>query len=361
MARILLAGYFGCGNLGDDSILQGYLHGMRAAGMAQDFYALSGDPEMTFRNYGVPASDRMNVRLVNDALEECDALVMPGGSLFQDATSTRSVAYYKELVIRAKKKGKKVLILGQGVGPLNSYFGKRMAAEAFKAADAVSVRDPVSLTTLQGLGVNRPVQVTADCALLLPPPVDVGEQFGVAGMKTIGIAPRPYGKPKDTVALFSEFCTLLYRAGMVPTLIEMDRKQDGDLIDLIEKKFGGRIAHIRKLDVPSTAQARIGRMESIVAMRLHAGILAAMMGIPPLMISYDPKTTAFSKMLGLSNPPMIEGLTAQRLFEQFLAHQRSQSRDRQVVAASIKDLIKLASGNLDLTRKTLGLTDTIGV
>jgi polysaccharide pyruvyl transferase WcaK-like protein len=287
-------------------------------------------------------------------------LVFPGGSIFQDATSAKSVAYYRELVMRAKKAGKKVLLLGQGVGPLTSYFGKRLAADAFKAADVVAVRDPASLATLNAIGVTRSIQVTADSAFLLPPPPEhSGDAFGVAGMRSIGLAPRPFGKGKETVALFSDLCGLLFRAQMVPVLVEMDRFEDGALIDEIEKKSGGRISHIQKIDVPSTAQTRLGRMDGLISMRLHAALLAATVGVAPLIVSYDPKTTAFAKLLGLPPPPSIEGLTAQRLFETFLDHQKSADRNRQIILRSVQDLTTLARGNLDLTRKALGGAATI--
>ncbi|MHB8636811.1 MAG: polysaccharide pyruvyl transferase family protein [Fimbriimonadaceae bacterium] len=360
MARILLAGYFGAGNLGDDSIMQGYVLGMRSAGMDEEFEVLSGSPDSTQRYYNLQGYDRKNSRQISEAIAHCDMLVFPGGSIFQDATSTRSVKYYQELVSRAKRAGKKVLLLGQGVGPLTSFFGKRLAAEAFKAADAVSVRDPASLTTLKALGVTRPIQVTADSAFLLPPPPEAtGEIFGVAGMRSIGISPRPFGKSKETVALFSDLCGLLFRAQMVPVLIEMDRIEDGLLIDEIEKKSGGRISHIRKIDVASTAQTRLARMDGLIAMRLHAAILAATVGVAPLIVSYDPKTVAFAKLLGLPAPPSIENLTAQRLFEMFMAHQKSAERNRQIVARSVKELTELAQGNLVLTQKALRGAATI--
>ncbi|HLK16105.1 MAG TPA: polysaccharide pyruvyl transferase family protein [Fimbriimonadaceae bacterium] len=360
MAAILLAGYFGSGNLGDDAILQGYVLGMREAGMDEEFHVLSGSSESIQRNYGLISWDRKNMRQVAEAISKCDLLVFPGGSIFQDATSTRSVAYYRELVVRAKKAGKKVLLLGQGVGPLTSFFGKRMAVEAFKAADAIAVRDPGSLTTLKSLGVNRPIQVTADSAFLLPPPPEnPGEVYAVAGMRSIGIAPRPFGKTKETVTLFSDLCGLIFRAHMVPVLIEMDRFEDGDLIDLIEKKSGGRISHIRKLDVASTAQTRLARMDGVIAMRLHAAILAATVGVPPLIVNYDPKTLAFAKLLGLPIPPAIEGLTAQRLFEMFMEHQKATERNRQIVLRSVKELTDLAVGNLELTKKFLRGAATI--
>src|SRR5271165_5505123 len=107
MACILLAGYFGSGNLGDDAIMQGYVMGMRAAGMDETFEVLSGSTDTIQRYYNLQGYERKNMKSVAEGIARCDMLVFPGGSIFQDATSTRSVAYYRELVMRAKKAGKK--------------------------------------------------------------------------------------------------------------------------------------------------------------------------------------------------------------------------------------------------------------
>lgn len=155
MARILLAGYFGCGNIGDDAILLGIVEGLRHSN--HDLAALSGAPEETYRYHGVTAYPRKDFKAIREALEGRDALVFAGGSIFQDTTSLRSVYYYSSLVKEAKKLGKKVLFVGQGVGPLKRFFGKRWAASAFNAADAIVVRDPASASLLNSLGVKKQI------------------------------------------------------------------------------------------------------------------------------------------------------------------------------------------------------------
>jgi len=185
--RILLAGYFGCGNLGDDAILVGLKDAL--ANDDVDLATLSANPAESYSLYGIRAIPRKDFKRIDEELKECQALVFPGGSIFQDVTSSRSAAYYASLVQRAKRAGKKVVFLGQGVGPLNSFLGRRFAASSFKAADAIVVRDPGSASLLRSLGVNRPIEVAADMAFLMPPP---GERPGdVEG----GRRPRRYRSP----------------------------------------------------------------------------------------------------------------------------------------------------------------------
>jgi polysaccharide pyruvyl transferase CsaB len=351
-SRLLLAGYLGCGNLGDDAILMGLSEGLRH----EDFELsmLSGAPEETFRNYGIPSVPRRDLRAVQAAIERCDALVFPGGSVFQDVTSAASPAYYSTLVRKAKKAGKPVLLLGQGVGPLRGFKGKRFAVAAFNAADAIVVRDPGSATTLRNLGVKRPVRVGADMSFLMSPPKEVAGDFQVGSMKTVGISPRPVARTGKTVQkLFGDLSRLLFQANVMPVLIEMDRNEDGPLIYEISKIQGGKVPDIRKLETPMQVQQRMARMESVIAMRLHAGILAANVGVPPLMVSYDPKVAAFAKMLEFGTALSIEGLTAQRLFEAYKAFSKDRQRNLKILERKREELRQSAQVNIEVLLSTL--------
>lgn len=353
MHKLLLAGYIGCGNLGDDAIAVGFMNA--AHGDDYDLMLLSGSPEATYNNYKVHSVPRMDGGAVDKAIEACDALVFPGGSIFQDVTSVRSVAYYTRLVRKAKAKGKKVALLGQGVGPLTTFFGKRMAATAFRAADAVTVRDPSSLSAIKALGVHRPVKVTADSAFLMGQPSITGEgsSFQVGNMKTVGISARPHGKKGEVVALFGELCQLLYKANYLPVLIEMDKNEDGALIQEISNSQGGKIPDVRKLNTPMQVQERIARMDSLIAMRLHAGILAASVGVPPMMISYDPKVDAFARQLGVGNALQFKNATAQRVFDDFTRFMKDRDRNVAIIEKKRDEMATLALENVVVLRELL--------
>ncbi|MCW5937322.1 MAG: polysaccharide pyruvyl transferase CsaB [Fimbriimonadaceae bacterium] len=353
--KLLLAGYFGCGNLGDDAILLGFHCGIEGKGY--ETKTLCGNAEGLMRQYGMQGVYRKDLNSVGQAIRECDALVFPGGSIFQDATSTRSVAYYSKLALDAKKAGKKVVMLGQGVGPLTGFFGKRMATSAFKAADLVVVRDPASGAALRSMGVEK-VRIAADMAFLLPEPsLSEGSSagFGVAGTKSVGISARPWGKDRNkaVIKLFGEFAQILSRNGYIPTFIEMDSALDGPLILEIAKTLGGKVPDMRNLGSPRAVQERLQRMHAVVAMRLHAGILATTVGVPVFLLSYDPKVSAFANAIGMPAPPQLQGLTAQRLFDGF----QSFIQDRDRVAEGLKrrreDLAKEAQKNIEALEAVL--------
>ncbi|MDX2065480.1 MAG: polysaccharide pyruvyl transferase CsaB [Fimbriimonadaceae bacterium] len=329
---MLLAGYIGCGNLGDDAIMLGYAEELRKHNV--EARTTSGRPEETSQVHGVSAIPRRSMAAFKEALAEVDALVFPGGSIFQDSTSVRSVFYYANLVKLAKKAGKRVILTGQGVGPLRTGCGRSLTARAFESADYIAVRDPASKELLQQIGVKRPIAVTSDSAFLLEPP-PMGEDtagFNVGQMRTVGVAPRPLGKGIDVVGLMGEFCRMLFQSGTMPVLISMDREHDVALIQAIEDRAGGKIPDIRKVESPTDIQRRMARMDSVVAMRLHAGILAATVGVPSLMLAYDPKVTAFARSLDIGHPVSLEKLTPARLFDLYNSFAKDRSRSAAVVA-----------------------------
>lgn len=354
--RLVLAGYFGRGNLGDDAILLGFTNGIKD--LNYDITAIAGNPATVSREYGIPGIGHLDLKAIQEAIENSDALVFPGGSIFQDVTSVRSVAYYANLIKIAKKAGKKVVMLGQGVGPLDRFMGKRLALGALQAADIIAVRDRDSVQTLKDLGVNGVSRVTADMAFLLPEPErEEGQrQFGVGDMKSVGISARPAGKDKNkaVINLFSELLYKLFENGWVPSMIEMDRELDRPLLDKIGKVHGGKVPEIRGLTHPRDLQRRLQRMDAIIGMRLHAGILGATVGVPAYMVSYDPKIRSFSNMMGFSAPPSIERITADSLFSGFQTFYRD--KEKLIVSVSKKrdELALQAQANIEVLVSTVG-------
>lgn len=334
-------------------MLVGFAQGL---GPGFDLTVLSGSPEETYRLHGLRAIPRRDFKKIKQEIRGCDALVFPGGSVFQDVTSTKSVLYYAQLVKLARKAGKKVLLLAQGVGPLNGFIGRRATVAAYQAADVVTVRDPASAALLQSLGYRGNIRITADMGFLMHPGKETdGAHFAVGNMTTVGIAPRPHKDKKAVVRLFGDLAKLLFQANMMPVLIEMDRNEDGPLIAEISKVQGGKIPDIRRLQIPQQAQQRIARMDSLIAMRLHAGILAVSVGVPPFMVSYDPKVAAFAKLMELPFAANVEGLNAQRLFELFSAFQRERERNLKIIARKRDEMVNLARQNIDILRESLAM------
>jgi polysaccharide pyruvyl transferase WcaK-like protein len=105
---------------------------------------------------------------------------------------------------------------------------------------------------------------------------------------------------------------------------------------------------------PGPLQQRIGRMDAMISMRLHGAILATTVGVPSLMLSYDPKVTAFANALGVSSPLSMDGLTAARVFDGFQALVKDREKKVETVRRRRDEFAKQAQLNLQVLRDVLG-------
>ena len=91
MYKILISGYYGFNNIGDESILRTLIDNLREKLPGVDITVLSQDPAQTSAKFAVKSARRMSLRDIFRCVRRCDLLLSGGGSLLQDATSGRSV------------------------------------------------------------------------------------------------------------------------------------------------------------------------------------------------------------------------------------------------------------------------------
>ena len=116
--NVVMSGYYGFNNAGDDAILESVQENIRAISDDVSLTVLSNDPDLTLRQFGLQAVPRFNFFKVASALRRSDLLLSGGGSLMQDTTSTRSLLYYLSVIWLARLLGKPVMFYANGIGPV---------------------------------------------------------------------------------------------------------------------------------------------------------------------------------------------------------------------------------------------------
>ena len=168
--HVVMSGYYGFSNAGDDAILEAIQQAIHEASDHICVTALSNDPELTRRQYGLEAIPRFRVLKVFSALRRCDALLSGGGSLLQDTTSTRSLLYYLTVIRCAHWLGKPVMLYANGIGPVRRPANRRRVKRVVEQATLITLRDHSSARELQDMGVTRTdLHVTADPVFHLSP------------------------------------------------------------------------------------------------------------------------------------------------------------------------------------------------
>jgi polysaccharide pyruvyl transferase CsaB len=308
--RIIVSGYYGFGNAGDEAMLAGIIAGMRGAAPDPRLTVLSGNPERTSLTHQVESIGRFDFRSLRRALRNADLLISGGGNLLQDVTSVRSCLYYLAVIRRALKARVPVVLLGQGIGPLRRRWLRALAARYLRRVRGIAVRDSQSVRELEGLGVNAAmVRVGGDVSLAMRPAEEGAvarayRDIGVGdGEPVLAVAPRTWRirglndefLPRLTSALKHAIGRLDPPAR--PVFFPMQRPQDDGPCAALAGTVGGIVP---QADIaPPLLAAMIGHSRAAVAMRLHALIFAAMGGAVPVAVSYDPKIEAFMSDIGL--------------------------------------------------------------
>ncbi|MBX5476536.1 MAG: polysaccharide pyruvyl transferase CsaB [Clostridia bacterium] len=329
--RVALLGYYGFGNAGDEALLRAVIGDLRAACPGIELTVLSANPAATSRHFGVRAVHRMRPAAIG-AIRRADALILGGGTLLQDVTSVRSLVYYAGMILLARRLGTRVVLYANGLGPVSSAVGRTLAVRALSAADLVTLRDHDSLETLRSwAGDAIPAEVTADAAFGLEyrPASATGvlARWRLARGSYALYALRPWpgvaARIDDLVILARQVAE---RHGLRPVFLAMHPRADLALARELAARTGGD-ALVPDLDPADTAGllALLGQAGAVVAMRLHALVLAAVAEQPAIAISYDPKVDGVAKELGL---PVLGSVKALPHLDMLLRGMEAALRER---------------------------------
>lgn len=324
---IILSGYYGYRNSGDDALLGVIVDSIRYELPDVAITALSKTPRQTAMRYGIESVWRFNLISIMRLMRRSKLFVNGGGTLLTNAmTSTRSLWYYTFLMRLAKKKGLGVMPYANGVGPIVGEIGAKLARSALEDCDIISLREELSLGELERLGVkNKNVVVTADPAFMLSPcdcdwlsHLLAREGFEPDKLYAAFALRRCEGLVQNFEGEIINVCrTLRERHGIVPVFIAMQQPNDVGLSRSLAAATGGLCI------TEMTAQELIGIMSACrftVGMRLHSLIYSAVAGTPVIPLSYDVKVDALANsMNGASNikgtitPISVKTLTSDAL------------------------------------------------
>jgi len=116
--KVVISGYYGFGNVGDEAVLEALVSGLKKWFPACEITVLSALPQNPSTQNNTRTIYRYDLIEIFRAIQRSDLLISGGGTLLQDVTSRRSLWYYLGIILLAKCLNKKVVILAQGFGPI---------------------------------------------------------------------------------------------------------------------------------------------------------------------------------------------------------------------------------------------------
>ncbi len=318
MKEILISGYYGFQNNGDDALLLSIVNDLKRTNPRAPIVVLSKCPAETERVYGVKAIDRFNIFSILRHMKRAGLLISGGGTLIQDATSTKSLRYYLGIIQIAKLFGVKVMLYANGIGPLINESSRRITKRILNKTELITLRDDGSQKVLDSIGVNGPKTVlTADPVFNLEISKNgeaILESIGARAPR-IGISVREWKTlPKDFAEAMAEFSDYAYeRYGLEPVLIPMQPSRDAE----ISRRIAERAKHTpavfdKSCDIHDMLSV-IGAMDVCVGMRLHTLIYAAAGSVPLIGLVYDPKISGFMNYMHINAQLPVEQVSAKKL------------------------------------------------
>ncbi len=319
---VMISGYYGFHNSGDDSILSAIISNLRKKCPNISITVLSKNPHETARIHGVSAIDRFNIRKITAALKRTKLLISGGGSLLQDVTSSASLYYYLTVMHLAKLCGAKVMLYANGIGPISKKRNIRYVKKTVNKTDLVTLREKNSRVELQGiLEESVPVFVTADPVYALEngDSVLVDEALMRAGISDetdffiIALREWKYSD-KEIETKIAEFADVISRKyGIVPLVVPMQGIYDKEISQRIADKINSRCVLLESGLPPKTMIGIVGKARFVVGMRLHTLIYAVKNAVPAIALDYDPKVDAVMESAGQRFSMKVEQIDVERL------------------------------------------------
>lgn len=286
--RILIAGYYGFGNMGDDAMLCTLVDYLKKTSIRSENICVMAKHEDAFS--GIRCVNRCSLIALVREMKKADTFILGGGSLFQNETSNRSLLYYCALVILSKILGCKCILLSNGIGPLKNRLANRIVSTVLKMVDGASFRDSDSLLLARRLGCSEAI-MGADLCFSMYENIEESDRVRSIKAKASGgyvmIALKGIGDKQRITKEIKRACG--HRA-WTPVFVAMDIREDSKTAKRCAELCGGifveSLGRGELLSLLSDAKIAIGE-------RLHFLIFALLAGKSFVGVGHSPKIVSF--------------------------------------------------------------------
>ena len=298
--RVLISGYYGFGNLGDEALLDVTVAQIRTRFPYATLDVLSETPDATRDRLRIEATPRSDIRQVSAAIDRADVVLSGGGGLLQNATSLRSLIYYSGIIRRALHARKPTMIFAQSIGPLDR-IGRIVVKHACHGLSRATVRDERSAKLLHRILPEVEVLQTADPVFLYHPPdatMDLSSDgLGPQSQPYVLVSLRKVPSFDAGIATIASAVDRLAREhGVRVAFLTLGGPPDAEAATKVIRRCESAPVLIPEAPLERIAEM-IRRAQGVIGMRLHALILAARFGVPFLAIPYDPKVASLCEDL----------------------------------------------------------------
>jgi polysaccharide pyruvyl transferase CsaB len=378
--HVLVAGYYGHRNLGDEAILSVALDEWQRARPDLLPVVASADPDATKAAHDVDAVDERDIAALSQTIQDAAATVLGGGGLFHDIhgadesavmTSRHSgVPLCMSLAILSQQARTPLIIQNVGLGPLTTPTARRLTRSVFEAASFASVRDAESQRLLDEVSDHTLTAAEgADFVYLLPSAdPDIADRIlreaGLGGSRgVIAVALRHWTRDPDPDAREAAIAAALDRIAADERLdiafVAFQSGDDRDTDDLaaadrVRRRMTRPSLHLPANLNASVVQAVFSRCQAVLSMRLHGLILAANARVPFVALQHEDKIPQALRAMGLPDEGIdLSKVTPDVLAERLRSAMRAGARFSQTLGRTLPGLQASARESVRAAARTI--------
>lgn len=365
MINLLIAGYHGYGNCGDEATLMAMTKNIKEMAPDVEITAISHIPELTKIEYNINSVQRFNAIEVMKAIFKSDIILSGGGTLIQNGTSTRSLLYYLSIIKFAKLFKKKVMLYSNGIGPVIGKVNRRLVKSVVDNVDIITLREEFSAKDLISMGVKKPdIYITADAAFTLNSAPDEKAKAILIKEKVpldkdlIGVSIRNWNKTKYGEKYIKEVakaCDNMVKQGKNILFIPMEFPKDVETSRRIMHEMKKDSYILKENYKPNEILAVIGQTSLILGMRLHTLLFSAIKKVPMIGLVYDPKIEYYLEVLNMPKGGDVRNgdISSKKLTAQMEGMFLGLDRYKDILEEKFEILIKKAFENEKLLNEQL--------
>lgn len=299
--RILMWGWYGFENLGDDLLLETMLEHVDGK--------ITVSMKKRYEMEGVNEIDRSYRKLISGAFRN-DVLIIGPGGLFPFDNKVKVLTYY--VVVRLWRiLNRKVIFFGIGISGRMSSFSKLLWREMAKNSDLFITRSRSILKEIQ-LPEKDTIHSMADavfaCSFVTPSQQtqlhgnSIGEKHSVI-ISVANLCPNKEDLRKETVEKWIGLVEWLLNQGYCVDLVAFSKGNDDWMIDAImaDRRLYNRA--VKKINYSKAMYSvrQWGQYRFAICMRFHSLVLSVLSGVPAVPIAYGHKTLDLAQRSGLAD------------------------------------------------------------
>ncbi len=333
--RILLSGYFGFGNCGDEIILQVETEKFQDFGFNVQFISAKSKEKNSVSR---------NLLKTIKAIIQSDIVVSGGGGLIQDKTSLKSIFYYLFILYIGHIFKKKTVCFAQGIGPIKTRIGKFLTRKVISRVDLVTVRDNYSKNVLKECGVKKEINVCSDVAFLF----NKKTELKIPYEKFIIFSPG-YSKKMPKMKTIIEIAKAIKEKSNLPVVImPLYPDRDGKVAKEVSQKTGYPYILFKNIGQCLFA---FEKSEFIVGMRYHSVVLSVLAHKSFVSMAYDPKVSAISKEFQMKYIENYEKITKNEFLKIFSFNFNNRKQIEKNISLKLLEMKNLAKKNFELFKE----------